>query len=262
MKKVFQLIGGLTIRTKLIVILVVAIAAVSEMFYSGYTINSSVGESIKESQHRMTENNDFNATKQAATELTLTAMDMIIDVNGDIERRKELEAELPSNVKILQEAKSNINELAHDEETKKLTAEVVANIDILIEGVNNGLVPVIMGHDPDDSAAVAEVGEKMSEFDDSVDGASAKLASLFDKLLMHVSEESAIADKKLANKLSGAVSSSFSIFLVSLIILFVIIAFVGLSIMNSIKAVVASSEEVVTKILKILFRYVLLNFTV
>jgi len=194
-----------TIKNKLISIGVLAIIALGMMFLISYQSSLAIEESTQLSRLRKVQIEQLRNLQLNQTRLTLVAMDLIIDAEADILRKKELSSELDEIVKLIQTDQNGLDDLADTQEEKRLVAEISKDLGKLINDIQNGLLVAVMEGRIDD----------MDQYDDDIDNGSVAITEDISLVVESVKSEVKEAGEEVASTISSSTVASLITFLVA-----------------------------------------------
>ncbi len=233
-----------TIKLKLVVVAVIAIAAVGALFANGYVTNQSIGEATELSEQRVEQLQQLSQLKLATVGATLTAMDAIVDKESGAVGDGVME-EFKGNKAVLAEAKTVLEAMADHADEKELAHEISGDTAELLDAIEKGLFKAVVEYGELKQAELAEeeaqaAWEKMDKefarFDDVIDTNATDIVVHIDEFIAAVKEESAEAHEALEAEMTRADMMNGIMALAAAIIIIFFLTFIGLSIVRPIAA--------------------------
>jgi methyl-accepting chemotaxis protein len=162
--------GNVALWKKMVTIGAIAVVALSVLYGAIFWSNGMVNSNIASADERAEQLQVVRGMRTALLNLTLAAMDSIIDkADGKVaDERMEL---INANAKFLSENLPTLAELADTAEEKQLASEVRTGVEGMIKGVQTDLVKLI----GESGAEVENIQKEFSKIDDTLDASGGEL---------------------------------------------------------------------------------------
>ena len=223
---------NLTIKNKLLTIGIAAFSALAILFIINVVLSSVVDENSKTSNLRTHQLEDLRYLQLLETNITLHAMDIIIDAN-DISRVKELEGEVDKIISKIELMMPKLKNIADTDEEEKLTSNIQNDLNELTVNLKEGLIPAVLAQD----------SSKLAEFDNILDETSEKLIKNIDMYVASINSELDKANQDLSSSISESLTIGLIVFVIFSIGLLVLLYVLGKGIIAPIKTLAEAAKK-------------------
>jgi methyl-accepting chemotaxis protein len=223
---------NLTIKNKLLTIGIAAFSALSILFIINVVSSKSVDANSKTSTLRAQQLEDLRFLQLLETNLTLHAMDIIIDAN-DISRVKELEGEVDKIISKIELIMPRLKNMADTDEEEKLTSNIKKDLTLLTVNLKEGLIP----------AAISQDSLKLAKFDNILDETSEKLIKNIDLYVASINSELDEANEELSSSISASLTTGLIVFAIFSIGLLGLLYILGKGIITPINTLAKAAKK-------------------
>ncbi len=199
-----------TIKNKMIAMATAVLVSGLFMFGISYISVSRIDTSSEFLMERVHQLEILSHLNFQTTRLTLTAIDLVVDAEGDMARKEELVEELNKIEAEIEDDKPLLSELVDTEEEIRVSKEILAGFVKMEKALFDGLIPVIMTGDY----------SSISQYDDVIDEEADQLAANLEIVMKSIESEVDEAHEEMEKSIaSGILFGIISLLVVAAVIL-------------------------------------------